>query len=177
VKLKWRLDKREITRDVKPPATVDLDRLCSGVNEVLAHLDGRDRRQWPYVQKLAQSKTFCEMPSALRNLAKVDGDGPRLLSLADGMDELRARANFEARFDGKRGYRMRLYASVIRAWTTAGGALGASQSGPLQRFLCLLAKKLNFELSPRGAKDVIERERKRRHHLDKLNRRWGSQGK
>jgi hypothetical protein len=174
--LKWRLDKRVVKDDIKPPATVDHDKLCSGINAVLAHLEGRDRRQWLLVQKLAQSKTFCKMQDALRNLATVDGDGPRLWSLADGLDELRARAKLEAKFDAERAYRNVFYARVMRAWTTAGGTLGASQSGPLQRLLCLLASKLNFRLSPRGAKDVIKRERNRRHHLDKLNSRWASHG-
>jgi hypothetical protein len=176
VQLKRRLDKREITGDVKPPATIDLDRLCSNVNAVLAYLDGRDR-QWQHLQKLAKNKAVCKLQGVLRNLAEVDEDGSRLMSLADGLKQTRARANFEASFDGERGYRKVLYASIMRAWTNAGGALGASQSGPLQRLLCLLAKNLNFRLGPRGAKDVIERERNRRHQLDKLNSQLGSQDK
>lgn len=181
MKVTWRLDKHEIESEVEPPEGVSLDKLCSALKPVVHdYLDGTSMlrlRQWQRIQKLTESKTIIELRKVIRDMATVDPD-PRHHLLLDALKHFSARAKFEATmFYGPRGQRRLLYAGVMRAWTNAGGILGASESGPLQRLLCLVAKRLKFTLSPRGAKDAIEREKNRRERLETLNIRWSGPAK
>ena len=70
---------------------------------------------------------------------------------------------------------MRLYVALIRAWTNSGGFLGASEEGPLQRFLSQVLRRLGLPLSERGVKAAIQREQGRRLGLRVKNIGFGGQ--
>jgi hypothetical protein len=177
----WRLDRSEIKRAVDPiPAAIDLDKLCSALDRAVHdYLDGTVIRrlcQWRHAQKSIESKAGAELQTVIRNIAAFDPDyAPRLQSVLHELEILRQRAKFEATTYGRRGRRKLLYVGVMRAWTNADGTLGASESGPLQRLLCFVAKKFNFRLSPRGAREAIAQEQSRREELKNLDIKFTAQ--
>jgi hypothetical protein len=106
-----------------------------------------------------------------------DADSEKLLHLADELKQVLKKADARAVFYRPRDKKSRLYTGLIRAWIDAGGFLGASEEGPLQRFLCRIAKIVPFRLGARGAKAVIEREKERRAALTILSEALGAQGR
>ena len=121
--------------------------------------------QWQRVKRLAGSKSlvaFRESTRKLRLYQPLDPEAEWLLGLADQLEVVPAKAGARALLYRPRSKKARLYKGLIRSWTNAGGSLGASEQGPLQRFLCQLVRKLGFRLSDRGAKATIRREQERR---------------
>lgn len=139
----------------------------AAVQEYLTGRSAAERRcQWARVKKLAGSKTFTAFCGAIRKLAsEEDPEINRLLELVDQLEELPKKAGNRAFVYGLRNRKMRLRAALIRAWTDAGGNLGASEEGPLQRFLRQVLGKVGLQLTKRGIKAAIQREQERRAGL------------
>jgi hypothetical protein len=174
----WQSDRNEIKRAVSPPVAIDLDKLCSALDRAVRdYLDGtaiRRLRQWQRAQKIIESKPVVELQNVIHKIAAFDPDAPQP-SLLHELEYWQRKAKFEATFYGPRARKNILYAGVMCAWTNANGTLGASESGPLQRLLCFVAKRLHLRLSPRGARDAIAREQSRREELKNLDIKFTAQ--
>ena len=127
------------------------------------------RRQWQRVKRLAASKAFiafCDVTRKLASYEPLDPELRPLLKLVDQLEELPKKAGDRALVYGLRNRKMRLRAALIRAWTDAGGFLGASEEGPLQRFLRQVLGRIGLRLTKRGVKAAIKREQERRSRLN-----------
>jgi hypothetical protein len=178
----------------------DFDAICGACNAAIqAYLDDRgatEARRWRQVRKLAVGKgrrsisgMIQEIAQTTRTLSPQDPEileiQPRLQRIEQELGQLAASADRRLRYYGPVNERGQLYVQVMRSWVNAGGSLGASPYGPLQRLLCFVAEQVNqqlrqleakgasipetkfLELTPLGARDVIRREQKRqlRAHL------------
>ena len=129
-------------------------------------------QQWKRVQSLAKSTGILAFREAILKVCSHDPMDPEaawLAGLADQLEAVAEKARARALFYRPRTTKARLYTGLIRAWTNAGGFIGASEEGPLQRFLCQITMRVGICLSDRGAKDVIRREQKRRAALEVLH--------
>jgi hypothetical protein len=170
------------------PASVDLDAFVAECNVAIeAYLEGTgiaEARQWRRVQKLLRHDAVLALEGILP-LLPSNPDAPQARLIAD-LKETREQANRRVQYFGPISEKSQLFVRTMWAWTDAGGLLGASEHGPLQRVLCYVAERVNQELvrrnrggdsvpqtkfvklGPRGAKDVIDRERERRKTLTEL---------
>ena len=135
-------------------------------------------QHWQRIKRLAASKGIAAFREAIRKLSSyqpLDEEARWLLQLADQLELLPRKAQARALFYRPRSKKARLYTAVIRSWTNASGFLGASEEGPLQRFVCRVVRNIGLRLSDRGAKAVIQREQERRAALKVLEEVLGAQ--
>lgn len=122
-------------------------------------------RRWRAVQH-GIDKTLKTLQKTLEDTPATHPIAPGLQSAIQQLEQLHHQARVEVLRHGPRQRRAQLYVQLMRAWTNVDGQhLGASQKGPLQRFLCEIAKRLHLELTGRGAQQAIAREQKRRAAL------------
>lgn len=134
---------------------------------------------WRRVEKLADSKSIAAFRDAIQKLGSykpLDPEAKWLLELADQLVVAPKKARARTLLYRPRSKKSRLYTDLIGSWTNAGGFLGASEEGPLQRFLCRVVRKIGLRLSDRGAKAAIQREQERRATLKVLDLDFAPQG-
>ena len=113
-------------------------------------------QHWQRIKRLAASKGIAAFREAIRKLSSyqpLDEEARWLLQLADQLELLPRKAQARALFYRPRSKKARLYTAVIRSWTNASGFLGASEEGPLQRFVCRVVRNIGLRLS-----DAISRQ-------------------
>jgi hypothetical protein len=193
--------RRQELERIDLPSNVDLNALCAACNVAIrAYLDGTGAtkaRLWGRIRGLAANKIVGGLQAALRALPPNDPETLRAQQLADELEQLQARASRRIQEHGPISEKGQLHVQIMRGWTNAGGSLGASYSGPLQRLLCFVAQHINekldqrerggasipqtrfVKLKPSGARDAISREQKRREILTvaRTGEDWCGKGK